>query len=123
MLNITIDDEGQVTVGKATAVNKQSVASGVQSDVRHTDVRHPFVPGNRVFIRTVTYHSTGEVVGVVDGFVLLKDAAWVADSGRFSETIKTGALNEVEPVEEMYVALGSVVDVFPWEHELPRTRK
>ena len=34
-----------------------------------------------------------------------------------------GTLNEVEPVGEAYVAIGSIVDAFPWEHTLPKEQK
>jgi len=75
--------------------------------------------GKKLLIRTVTYFSIGQVVQVEDGFIKLATASWVADTGRFNEAIKNGKLNEVEPVGEMYVSLGSVVDMFPWNHELP----
>lgn len=79
--------------------------------------------GKKVFIRTVTYHLVGKVEKVVDGFIKLSGASWIADSGRFSQAIKEGTLNEVEPVEEALVSLGSIVDIFPWNHELPTKQK
>lgn len=75
--------------------------------------------GKKILIRTVTYFSVGKVEKVEDGFFKLSDASWVADTGRFSNAIKEGKLIEVEPVGEMYVSLGSVVDIFPWTHDLP----
>lgn len=81
-----------------------------------------FEPGQRLFIRTVTYHLVGEVVALgEDGFVELKDAAWVADSGRFAQAIATGTLNEVEPVGRAWVNTASITDVFPWAHDVPAT--
>jgi hypothetical protein len=83
-----------------------------------------FEIGRAYFIRTVTYHLTGLVRGITeDGFLLLSDAAWIADSGRFNEAIRTGKLNEVEPVDEALVNLASVTDAFPWTHPLPREVK
>lgn len=80
--------------------------------------------GEKVFIRTVTMYHTGKVVAVLDGFVTLSDAAWVADTGRFSDALRTGELSEVEPVEGLVrVSLGAIVDVFEWNHELPRLQK
>lgn len=79
--------------------------------------------GKKVFIRTVTYHLVGKVEKVVDGFIKLSGASWIADSGRFSQAIKEGTLNEVEPVEKAWVSLGSIVDIFPWNHELPTKQK
>ena len=75
--------------------------------------------GQKLFIRTVTYHMTGKVTKRMGAFIQLEDAAWIADSGRFSDAIKKGDLNEVEPVGTAWVNLSSVVDFFPWKHALP----
>lgn len=78
----------------------------------------------KVFIRTVTHYYTGRVVSVADGFVTLADAAWIADTGRFATALETGTLSEVEPYPgEVAVAIGAIVDVAPWEHELPRKQR
>lgn len=83
-----------------------------------------FEPGSKLFIRTVTYHLVGEVVGTTEsGFVELTDAAWVADSGRFMQALEKGALNEVEPVGTAWVNTASITDVFPWKHALPLSQK
>jgi hypothetical protein len=79
--------------------------------------------GKKLLIRTVTYFSVGKVEQVEDGFIKLSTASWVADTGRFHQAITNGKLNEVEPVGEMYVSLGSVVDMFPWNHDLPTEQK
>ena len=80
--------------------------------------------GNNYFFRTVTYHLVGTVIDIIDGFVVLKNASWVADSGRFSAAIKTGTLKEVEPVGIAYVNLEqTVTDFFPWNHPLPMKQK
>lgn len=79
--------------------------------------------GKKFFFRTVTYHSTGRVVSVSGTVIKLENAAWIADSGRFSTAIKQGTLSEVEPVEEMFLNFSAVVDFFPWKHELPRDLK
>lgn len=79
--------------------------------------------GKKFYIRTVTYHMTGKVVKRMGAFIQLEDAAWIADSGRFSNAIKEGTLSEVEPVGTMWVNLSSVVDFFPWKHKLPQEQK
>ena len=78
-----------------------------------------FVVGQAYFIREVTYHLVGRVTAVLDGFVLLEDAAWVADSGRFMQAIANGTLSEVEPVGDAGVAIAAITDFFPWRHPLP----
>jgi len=80
--------------------------------------------GDKVFIRTVTYHYTGRVIAQDDGFVTLEEAAWVADSGRFAQALSDGTLEEVEPYpDRVQVALSAIVDVSPWLHNLPRSTK
>ena len=83
----------------------------------------PFV-GASVFIRTVTFHYTGRVTSLTPEWIHLDDAAWIADSGRFSAALATGTLSEVEPYPgPVSIARGAIVDVAPWPHALPRTVK
>lgn len=79
--------------------------------------------GKKFFIRTVTYHMVGKVVKRIGAFVEMEKASWVADSGKFSTAIAKGELSEVEYVGTMWVNLSSVVDFFPWKHDLPKTSK
>ena len=79
--------------------------------------------GTKVFIRTVTYHCTGRIVGVKDGFIKLEDSAWIADSGRFADALETGVLDEVEPTKQMWVSVSSIVDFFEWKHDLPNEQE
>lgn len=79
--------------------------------------------GKKLFIRTVTYHMVGKVTKRMGAFIQLDDASWVADSGRFSNAIKDGSLDEVEPVGIAWVNLSSVIDFFPWRHKLPTEQK
>jgi hypothetical protein len=37
--------------------------------------------------------------------------------------IKNGTLSEVEPVGDALVNINSIVDVFPWKHDLPKEQK
>lgn len=84
----------------------------------------PFEVGKSYFIRTVTYHTVGRVIAVVGKFLILSDAAWVADSGRFSPAINDGTLSEVEPVRvTVTLNTDSIVDAFDWTHPLPREQK
>lgn len=71
------------------------------------------------FFRTVTYHLVGKVTKRVGGFFLLESASWVADSGRFMNCIKDGEISEVEPVGDCGINLNTVIDFFPWKHDLP----
>jgi len=80
--------------------------------------------GKNVFIRTVTYHYTGRLVGQTsDGLLVLEDAAWIADSGRFGKALTYGYLDEIEAYPDGRVVVGAIVDVAEWGHELPRMSK
>ncbi len=81
--------------------------------------------GKSVFIRTVTNYYTGRIAAnPPKGFVLLEEAAWIADTGRFSAALKSGTLSEIEPFPgAVAVSLGAIVDISPWDHELPRAVK
>lgn len=98
---------------------KDQLTSEEQIDISKLDE----MIGKSYFFRTVTYHMTGKVKRIVGSFVVLTDAAWIADSGRFMDCIKSGKLNEVEPVGNAYLNLSTVVDFFDWKHELPKTQK
>ena len=76
--------------------------------------------GKKIFVRTVTYHLVGRVEKIVGNLVFLSDASWIADSGRFRQFIKNGALNEVEPVGDWFFNLSTVVDGCEWKHGLLR---
>lgn len=81
----------------------------------------------KVFIRTVTYHYTGEVMSETKDEIVLINAAWIADSGRFAQAMSSGEFSEVEPYpDEFQVAIkqGSITDIVRnWPHDLPRKQK
>ena len=84
----------------------------------------PFKVGEKYIIRCVTYHDVGRVKEIKGDFLILEDASWVADSGRWEEALKTGELSEVEIFpNEVYVNIGSIVDSAPWNHDLPTESK
>ena len=79
-----------------------------------------FTPGKKVFIRTVTFHQVGEVKTCGDDFIILKNASWVADSGRFNNALTTGELDEIEPIPgDTYVSTSAIIDAMNWDHDLP----
>lgn len=84
----------------------------------------PWKVGDKVFLRTVTYHLTGRVKRIHGKFLILEDAAWIADDGRFMNAIQNGILNEIEPVTcEVIVNTDSLIDAYEWAHDLPRIQK
>lgn len=81
--------------------------------------------GTKVYVRTVTMHYTGRVVDLTDRWLVLEDCSWIADSGRWMQALANGTLSEVEPYPDgaVWVAMGAVLDVSEWLHELPRVQK
>jgi hypothetical protein len=79
--------------------------------------------GEKLFLRTVTYHLVGRVERILGNFFQLSDASWVADSGRFMQAIKQGQLNEVEPIGDAWINMDTVTDFYRWNHDLPDRQK
>jgi hypothetical protein len=116
-------DIESLTLGQIRAI--QGLAFGVPAAASPplTDA-YPYHVGDAVFIRTVTYHYTGRIVAITPGEIVLAEAAWIADSGRFSVALATGTLSEVEPYPAgVVISRGAIVDVSPWAHPLPRMAK
>ena len=74
--------------------------------------KSPITIGNSVLIRTVTYFYTGRIVSVDRDEIVLQDAAWVADTGRFMQAVEKAEFGEVEPFPNgrVIVGRGSVID-------------
>lgn len=83
----------------------------------------PFSIGTAYIIRTVTHTYTGRLTWISATELVLEDAAWIADSGRWMNAIKDGELNEVEPMGTVIVGRGALVDATVWTHPLPTEQK
>ena len=79
------------------------------------DESNPFMEvGKEYFIRTVTHYFTGRLIWVGDKELVIEDAAWVADTGRFNEFVAGKIVSEVEPFPKgsiVIVARGSLIDM------------
>lgn len=96
----------------------------IQSLLKGPGESHPYQVGKNYFIRTVTHHYTGKLVKVTSKELVLEDAAWIADDGRFMNCLKDGAINEVEPYQDdVVIGRGAILDATLWRHELPRKQK
>lgn len=85
----------------------------------------PFGVGDKILIRTVTHYQLGRVLDIGGDFISLAEASWVADTGKFSTALSEGELSEVErcPGPWSVVGRGAIVDIYPWDHELPGETK
>jgi len=80
----------------------------------------PFVIGRSYLVRTVTQYIVGRIVSANSQFIVMSNASWVPDTGRFSEALRTGVLSEVEPfVNNAIVGVGAIVDATEWTHRFP----
>lgn len=81
---------------------------------------HPYEVGKNYFIRTVTMYTVGKLVAIYDQELVFENASWVADMGRFNESLKTGRFQESERFESnAIVNRGAIVDATEWKHDLP----
>ena len=80
--------------------------------------------GANYLIRTVTMIDTGRLVQVTPMELVLEDAAWIADTGRFADALKKSEFAEVEPFPDgrVIIGRGSIIDAVEIL-TLPRSQK
>lgn len=80
--------------------------------------------GKNYLIRTVTMIDTGRLVAVTPMELVLEDAAWIADTGRFADAVKKAEFSEVEPFPagRVIVGRGSIIDAIQIT-QVPRSQK
>lgn len=85
----------------------------------------PWRIGKNYLVRTVTMILTGKLVQVTRQELVLEDAAWIADSGRFMQAVATGSFNEVEPFPDgpVIVGRGALIDAKEVNFAVPRGQK
>ena len=68
--------------------------------------------GANYLIRTATMIDAGRLVVVTEHELVLEDASWIADTGRFGKALESGTFNEVEmfPAGQVIVGRGSLID-------------
>jgi hypothetical protein len=96
----------------------------IQSMCGTKDLNSPYKVGESYFIRTVTHYYTGKLKHIYSDSLVLSEAAWIADTGRFYDFLKEGKANEVEPFQDdVIIHKGSIVDVTKWLHKLFKEQK
>lgn len=86
--------------------------------------RSPFKIGEKYFIRTATFFHLGRLKEVSGKWLILEDASWIADTGRFYDFLKNGKCNEYEGFQDdVFIPLDSVIDITKWKHELFKGNK
>ena len=87
---------------------------------------HEILPGCLVFLQTVTFAYTGRVVSSDDRWLAIDRAAWISDTGRFADAMKSGEFAEVEPYpadQVVLVQVATIVTIMQWPHALPQQQK
>lgn len=111
---MNIDD---LTIGDA---KKLAALVGGQSMQDHG----PWELGKIYLIRTVTMTDTGRLVAVTPQELVLEDAAWIADTGRFAQAVEKAEFGEVEPFPSGRVIIGRGAIIDAVEIRLaPRSQK
>lgn len=122
-------DIKDLTLGQVEEILKKygprnpNTGEPVLPDMSHDD---HWEIGKNYFIRTVTHIDVGTLIGVTDKELILKDASWVADTGRYQQAIADGQLEEVEPYpddEKVLVGRSALIDAVIWRHKLPRQQQ
>ena len=89
-------------------------------------VNHPFQLGKNYLIRTVTMIYTGKLEAVYEKELVISSAAWIAETKRWADSVKTGDFEEVEPYPDdclVTIGRGAILDATPVSWALPRDQK
>jgi hypothetical protein len=89
-----------------------------------SDDKSPYEVGKNYFVCTVTRYFTGKLIAIYKNELVFEDAAWIADTGRYADSLKSGVFNEIEPIEQkLIIHRSAIVDACEWVHKLPREQK
>ena len=116
-------DINELTVGQLKTLQGLCNRLG---DTNAGDDATPYEIGKCYLIRTVTFFHIGKLTAVYRGELILSDAAWVADTGKWSKAMQEGPdmLDEVEMHHgPVIVSRSAIVDAVEWKHPLPTETK
>ena len=75
--------------------------------------KHPYTIGKQWFFMTATFFFAGNVTAVTETEIVLEKAAWIPETGRFNEFIRTGTPKEAEPCGTVVLSRGGIIAAFP----------
>ncbi len=89
----------KTSIENLTIAEAREIAALFQTSSINTTpaIGHPYEIGKHYLIRTVTMIDTGRIVAVTPQEIVLEDAAWIVDTGRFADALTSSKFNEVEP--------------------------
>ena len=87
-------------------VRKDSIQNVAPGDYEYLN------PGRDYFIQTVTAFYQARLVAVTERFLVVKDGAWIPDTGRFSNFVN-GEIDadEIEPLPDglAHIGIGAII--------------
>ena len=89
-----------LTIGEARQLAAMFSGTPTASNDAHWKI------GKIYLIRTVTHIDTGRLVAVTPHELVIEDAAWIADTGRYADALKEAEFGEVEPYPDGIVIIG-----------------
>src|ERR1700676_3311954 len=96
-------DIDKLTLGQLKEISKISCAV--------PEVSHPYTIGEKYLIRTVTHYYTGRLISIHKNELVMEDAAWIPDTGRYYNCLSTGKFEEVEPINvNLIISRGAIID-------------
>ncbi len=97
----------ELTLGQVKEIQKSFITESA------SNVDTSYKIGDKRLFRTVTMIYTGEIVAMYKDEFVLKNAAWIADTGRWNEALVSCNFVEVEPYpedKEVIVHRGAMLD-------------
>lgn len=104
-------DIDKLTIGEAKEIARLTTNESKEN---------PFSIGKKYLFRTVTHIDVGKVVNICGDFIILENASWIADTGRYHDCLSKGVFKEVEPYpDQVFLNMPTLIDAAPWPHDLP----
>jgi hypothetical protein len=91
---VTMNQPEVIKIDEVEYVRKDSI------DSRLVDLSSevgPWEIGKNYLLRLVTVYDAGKLIGVGPQELILEDASWIPDTGRFADVLKSCDFSEVEP--------------------------
>ena len=114
-----------ITIGQAREIAALSNRPATRDPLTQQPTTHPYAVEANYLIRTVTMTYTGKLVEVWNKELVLVDAAWIPDSGRWADAVAKCSFSEVEPYpdgERVIIGRGAILDAVKI-NIIPRSQK
>ena len=100
----------ELTLGQVKEI-KHLFGIGKCDTVQNGTQNGPWQVGKNYLVRTVTMTNSGRLTAVYPMELVFEDAAWIADTGRFHDNLRSCEFSEVEPfIDPVIIGRGAVID-------------